>query len=312
MARPDKYKTNVEPYLNEIKQMCLSMTEAQIAETLGVSLAAWKRYKSHYEPLRAVLKKGRQTLVVELRSALIRRAKCFQYEERKVIKDDMMGWIYLKDSIQTERALAVVKQLNSFADFKDMEKALLQKQAYIKEVKEDAGLGAKPDSYYLAYAMGKETGRTTEESLQTIENICTHTGIGPAEYYRWGLQEFSEVRALREARKHIRVEKRKKYLAKTIGKAYGMKPAEVLADCNAKGVSLNDDYWYGLSRFKGDEFESAISEVRRIRELAAAIKEDTYASPEISEKTKADIAEIYDLTRRLLSEAATGRHTANI
>ena len=223
-------------------------------------------------------------------------------EERKVIKDDMMGWIYLKDSIQTERALAVVKQLNSFADFKDMEKALLQKQAYIKEVKEDAGLGAKPDSYYLAYAMGKETGRTTEESLQTIENICTHTGIGPAEYYRWGLQEFSEVRALREARKHIRVEKRKKYLAKTIGKAYGMKPAEVLADCNAKGVSLNDDYWYGLSRFKGDEFESAISEVRRIRELAAAIKEDTYASPEISEKTKADIAEIYDLTRRLLSD----------
>ena len=77
MARPDKYKTHVEPYLDEIKQMCLTMTEAQIAETLGVSLAAWKRYKSHYDPLRAALKKGRQSLVMELRSVLIKKAKGF-------------------------------------------------------------------------------------------------------------------------------------------------------------------------------------------------------------------------------------------
>lgn len=109
MARPDKYKTNVEPYLNEIKQMCLSMTEAQIAETLGVSLAAWKRYKSHYEPLRAVLKKGRQTLVVELRSALIRRAKGFQYEERKVIKEAGQP---TREEIYTRTALPDVAALN--------------------------------------------------------------------------------------------------------------------------------------------------------------------------------------------------------
>ena len=109
MARPDKYKTNVEPYLNEIKQMCLSMTEAQIAETLGVSLAAWKRYKSHYEPLRAVLKKGRQTLVVELRSALIRRAKGFQYEERKVIKEQGQP---IREEIYTRTALPDVAALN--------------------------------------------------------------------------------------------------------------------------------------------------------------------------------------------------------
>ena len=109
MARPDKYKTNVEPYLNEIKQMCLSMTEAQIAETLGVSLAAWKRYKSHYEPLRAVLKKGRQTLVAELRSALIRRAKGFQYEERKVIKEAGQP---TREEIYTRTALPDVAALN--------------------------------------------------------------------------------------------------------------------------------------------------------------------------------------------------------
>lgn len=85
MARPEKYLTNVEPYLEEIKQMCLTMSEAQIAETLGVSISAFKRYKHQYEPLKAALKKGRQTLVMELRSALIQRAKGFEVLETKKI-----------------------------------------------------------------------------------------------------------------------------------------------------------------------------------------------------------------------------------
>ena len=72
MARPDKYATHVEPYLEEIKQMCLTMTEAQIADTLGVSISAWKRYKNSYEELRAALKKGRTALVMELRSTSVR------------------------------------------------------------------------------------------------------------------------------------------------------------------------------------------------------------------------------------------------
>lgn len=83
MARPEKYITNVEPYLEEIKQMCLTMTEAQIAETLGVSISAFKRYKSQYEPLRAALKKGRRTLVMDLRSSLIKRATGFEITETR-------------------------------------------------------------------------------------------------------------------------------------------------------------------------------------------------------------------------------------
>lgn len=87
MARPDKYVTNVEPYLDKIKEMCLTMTEAQIAETLGVSYSAWKRYKSRSEQLRSALKKGRQDLVMELRSALIKRAKGFEYTETKIVNE---------------------------------------------------------------------------------------------------------------------------------------------------------------------------------------------------------------------------------
>ena len=87
MARPDKLITHVLPHLEEIKQMCLTMTEAQIAETLGVSYSAWKRYKSRSEQLRSALKKGRQDLVMELRSALIKRAMGFEYTEKKVTEE---------------------------------------------------------------------------------------------------------------------------------------------------------------------------------------------------------------------------------
>ena len=88
MSRPNKYKRDVEPYLNRIGQMALSMTEAQIAYTLGISLSTWKRYKKAYEPLRTILLKGRKQLVEELKSTLITAAKGYKYEESKVIFED--------------------------------------------------------------------------------------------------------------------------------------------------------------------------------------------------------------------------------
>lgn len=84
-GRPNKYKTHVEPYLTEIKEMCLTMTEEQIAETLGVAYSSFRTYKQHYSALNEALKKGRQNLVTELRSALIKRAKGFEITETKKI-----------------------------------------------------------------------------------------------------------------------------------------------------------------------------------------------------------------------------------
>lgn len=86
-GRPSKYKKHVEPYLDKIKQMALTMTEKQIAETLGVGYTAFREYKRRYPALNDALKKGRADLVMELRSTLIRRAKGFQYEEKKIIKE---------------------------------------------------------------------------------------------------------------------------------------------------------------------------------------------------------------------------------
>ena len=89
MARPNKYELLVEPYLDKIKEMALTMTEEQIAETLGISLSTWKRYKADHEPLRTVLKNGRKDLVSELRGALIKKAKGFNYQETKVITEEV-------------------------------------------------------------------------------------------------------------------------------------------------------------------------------------------------------------------------------
>lgn len=86
MARPNQYEKKVKPYLSKISEMALTMSEEQIAETLGISLSSWKRYKAQYEPLRTVLKRGRKDLVLELRGALIKKAKGFEYTETKEVR----------------------------------------------------------------------------------------------------------------------------------------------------------------------------------------------------------------------------------
>lgn len=90
MARPNKYFTHVEPNLDKIAEMRTYMTEAQIAKTLGVSLTAWKEYKRLYPAIDAQLKKGIIDLVSDLRSALIKRAKGYEYTETKIVSEEVV------------------------------------------------------------------------------------------------------------------------------------------------------------------------------------------------------------------------------
>lgn len=87
MARPCNYKKRIEPYLEDISKMALTMSEEQIAETLGVGYSSFKRYKRDNEQLRTALKSGRKELVIKLKSNLIRKAEGFEYEEVKEIKE---------------------------------------------------------------------------------------------------------------------------------------------------------------------------------------------------------------------------------
>ena len=86
-GRPNKYNTHVEPYLDKIKEMALTMTEKQISQSLGVAYSSFMEYKKQYPELLEALKKGRQDLVIELKSALIKKALGFEYSEKKTVKE---------------------------------------------------------------------------------------------------------------------------------------------------------------------------------------------------------------------------------
>ena len=108
-GRPSKYEEYVEPYLNDIKKMALTMNERQIAQTLKISYSAFRSYKEKYSALKDALKKGRRQLVMELHSTLTKRAKGFQYEEKKIVKESGKP---VREEIYTRTALPDVAALN--------------------------------------------------------------------------------------------------------------------------------------------------------------------------------------------------------
>lgn len=82
-GKPGKYDTYVKPYLSLISEWCRTMTEQQIAEKLGIGYSTWKQYKVDYPAVEDAIKKGRQNLVAELRSSLIKKANGYDYTETK-------------------------------------------------------------------------------------------------------------------------------------------------------------------------------------------------------------------------------------
>lgn len=83
-GRKSRWETDIKPNLQVIQEMARTMTEKQIAESFGISYTgAWSLYKQQHPELVESLKKGRQNLVAELRSALIKKAKGYEYTETK-------------------------------------------------------------------------------------------------------------------------------------------------------------------------------------------------------------------------------------
>ena len=114
-GRPSLYEKKVEPYLDDISEMALTMTEEQIAETLGISWATFRKYKKQYIALNSALKNGHKELIKELKSALIEKAKGFDYTEKKIIRErsDVTGeLVTTREEIYKKRALPDVAALN--------------------------------------------------------------------------------------------------------------------------------------------------------------------------------------------------------
>lgn len=86
-GRKSKYETNVKPRFDEIKQWAENgMSEKDIAGNLGVHYSTFIEYKSKFPELNELLKKSRKNPVEEIKAAMLKRAKGFQFIEKKVIK----------------------------------------------------------------------------------------------------------------------------------------------------------------------------------------------------------------------------------
>lgn len=109
MGRRCKYEEYVEPYLEEIKDWARIMTEEQIAKKLGVAYRTFNDYKMRFPPLVQALKKGRQDLVIDLKSTLIERAKGYEYKEKKTIEDSKG---YTRTEVMTKHMPADVASIN--------------------------------------------------------------------------------------------------------------------------------------------------------------------------------------------------------
>lgn len=121
-GRKGKYETHIKPFFDKIDKLLNDgASEKQVAEALGVSYPAWNKYKQEYTELRELCGKPRTRLVEDLRSALVKRALGFTYEEKKqYITEDEDGHKKKHTEITTKQALpdttAIFGALNLYDD----------------------------------------------------------------------------------------------------------------------------------------------------------------------------------------------------
>ena len=84
-------------------------TEGQIAEQFGICRQTFSKYKNQNSEIFDAIKKGRVVFVEELKSALVKKAKGFTYEEKKIIKEN---GVVVREEIYKRASLPDVAALN--------------------------------------------------------------------------------------------------------------------------------------------------------------------------------------------------------
>ncbi len=88
-GRRSKYDEYVKPHLKQITEWAKSgATEKEISDALGVALSTFSDYKNKYSELSDALRTGRQTVVLDIKAALYKKAIGFEYEEMRGVKKE--------------------------------------------------------------------------------------------------------------------------------------------------------------------------------------------------------------------------------
>lgn len=88
VGRKSAYEEKIKDRFEDIKKWLQGgATEEQVAEALEVSKSVWFKYKAQNEEFRDFIKSiSRKNIVLDLRSALIKKALGFTYTEKKTYK----------------------------------------------------------------------------------------------------------------------------------------------------------------------------------------------------------------------------------
>lgn len=135
MGRKGKYETHIEPFFERIRELLNGgASEEQVAAALGVSYASWNNYKRDHEEFDALCREPRTKLIGDLRSALVKRALGFSYEEKKqYITEDEDGKKKKHTEITTKQALPDTTAIFGALNIYDPEYVKDRKQHELKQ-----------------------------------------------------------------------------------------------------------------------------------------------------------------------------------
>lgn len=146
-GQPDVYQTHVEPYLEQIREWYTIMSLQQIAAQLGVAKSTLCKYKKEHPALAEALTDGKKKLVMELRSAIKKRALGYEVEEttEKETFSDEKGYTRVtttsKRHIPPDLASACALLKNLDPEWHDADMTTIkqrEKELKIKQQKADA------------------------------------------------------------------------------------------------------------------------------------------------------------------------------
>ena len=112
-GRKSSYETIIKPRFDDILRWLRNgATEEIIYKNLGISKDVFYRYKREKSEFKALLKKGRESIVEELRGILMKKARGFEYKEYKRVTKVENGETIQNIEEYTKQALPDVAAAN--------------------------------------------------------------------------------------------------------------------------------------------------------------------------------------------------------
>jgi hypothetical protein len=88
-GRKDAYETKIKPRFDEIRDWLINgASDDNIIHNLGITSSTFYKHLSEKKEFSELIKNGRISIVAQLRSALIKKAMGFEYQESKIIEKE--------------------------------------------------------------------------------------------------------------------------------------------------------------------------------------------------------------------------------